>query len=802
MATPQPLPASALCKRCDASKFLFRTTAELEELQESLGQKRALDAIHFGLGVRREGYNIFVVGPPGVGKHSATLKLLQQRAASEPSPSDWCYVQNFAEPHRPRALALPAGRASALRDDVKRFIEGLRIQLPAAFDSEEYRSRLQGLHKKLEEQREATFEEFRKRAEQRDVALLRTPAGLTLGILRNGKLLEPPEFERLPSEEQIRLKSELDRFGDELLKLVESIHASVHEHREEVKALNRSVGQEVVSRGARVLREHYADLPTILDHISALQLDVVENAQDFLEAGKEGSRDLRQLLAVSPDLVRYEINVLVDNSLTRGAPVVFEERPSLHQLLGRVEHRSHLGALITDFSLIKKGALHRANGGYLVLDARKVLTQPFAWEELKRALRSKEIHIESFGEMLGLLSTVSLQPEPIPLAIKVVLIGDRLLYYLLACLDPEFFDEFKVAADFEEEIDRTSETDLLYARLIASLAKAEQLKPLDAEAVARVVEFGARIASDAKKVSTRTREVANLLRESDYWAQEANREVVTAADVQRSLDEKVQRSGRLRDRIQEQIRRGVLLVSPQGTMVGQVQGLSVVQPGDFAFAYPVRITARVRLGKGEVIDIEREAELGGPLHSKGVLILAGFLGARYCAERPLSLSASLVFEQSYGPVEGDSASAAELFALLSSLADVPIKQNLAVTGSVNQHGQIQPIGAVNEKIEGFFDTCKSAGVTGGGVLIPSANVQHLMLRDDVVEAAASSLFNVYPISTVDEGIEVLTGVPAGERDAAGGFAPGSINQRVEARFSTLAERARSFAQPPRAPGAI
>jgi lon-related putative ATP-dependent protease len=452
-----------------------------------------------------------------------------------------------------------------------------------------------------------------------------------------------------------------------------------------------------------------------------------------------------------------------------------------------------MGALLTDFNLIKPGALHKANGGYLVLDIRKVLLQPYAWEGLKRALQAGQIRIESVGQMLSLISTVSLEPEPIPLDVKVALFGDRLLYYLLWQLDPDFGELFKVEADFEEQMDRNGENQLLYAQLISTLARKEELRPFDRGAVARVIEHSARMVGDAEKLSTQMRNITDLLREADYWAEEAGNGVVTAAEVQRAIDAQIYRSDRLRERVQEAILRETILIDTEGEEISQVNGLSVIQLGNFSFGRPTRITARVRLGKGEVVDIEREVELGGPIHSKGVLILSGFLGARYAGERPLSLSASLVFEQSYGGVEGDSASSAELYALLSAIAEVPIKQSMAVTGSVNQHGQVQAIGGVNEKIEGFFDVCKARGLTGEqGVLIPVSNVKHLMLRQDVVKAVDAGQFHIYPVEMVDQGIEILTGVPAGERDEEGNYPEGSINRLVETRLAELAEKRAEF----------
>ncbi|MCA3749600.1 MAG: Lon protease family protein, partial [Rubrobacter sp.] len=522
--------------------------------------------------------------------------------------------------------------------------------------------------------------------------------------------------------------------------------------------------------------------------------DIVQNAREFIGQDREMQQPGREERTQPPQARRYQVNVLVDRGGTDRAPVIYEDNPTYKNLLGRVEYMAQMGALVTDFNLIRPGALHRANGGYLILDARRLLMQPFAWEGLKRALRSRLLRIESPGQMVGLISTISLEPEPIPLDVKVVLLGDRLLYYLLSALDPEFGQLFKVAADFNEEVNRDGENDLLYARLIGTIARREGLKPFDRTGVARVIEHGSRLAGDSGKLSVHMESLADVLREADYWASQNGNGAVTAEDVQRAIDARTYRSDRLRERVQEEILRGTLLIDTEGERVGQVNGLSVIELGGFAFGRPSRISARVRMGRGEVVDIEREVKLSGPIHSKGVLILAGFLGARYAAERPLSLSASLVFEQSYSGVEGDSASSAELYALISAIARVPLKQSLAVTGSVNQHGDVQAIGGVNEKIEGFFDICRKRGLTGEqGVIIPHSNVQHLMLRQDVVEAVERGEFHIYPVRTVDEGLELLTGLPAGEPDEEGRFPEDTVNGMVERRLAELSEKMRAFA---------
>jgi lon-related putative ATP-dependent protease len=630
--------------------------------------------------------------------------------------------------------------------------------------------------------------------------------------MREGEVLSPEEVQKLSQEERKRLEAEVEGLQEKLQKILRQVPSWQREIQEKLKELNREMAHFAVGGLIDELREKYTDFPKLVEHLNAVQEDVVENARDFLSSEEEQPSVLNilQRRAMQPSrggrpssLRRYQVNVLVDHSKSEGAPVVYEDNPTFQNLIGRVEHIAQMGALLTDFNLIKPGALHKANGGYLILDIRKVLLQPYAWEGLKRAMQAGQIRIESVGQMLSLISTVSLEPEPIPLDVKVALFGDRLLYYLLWQLDPDFGELFKVAADFEELMDRNGENQFLYARLIGTLARKEELRPFDRGAVARVIEHSARLVGDAEKLSTQMRNITDLLREADYWAGEAGNGLVAAADVQRAIDAQIYRSDRLRERVQEAILRETILIDTEDARIGQVNGLSVIQLGSFSFGRPTRITAQMRLGKGEVVDIEREVELGGPIHSKGVLILSGFLGARYAGERPLSLSASLVFEQSYGGVEGDSASSAELYALLSAIAGVPIKQSLAVTGSVNQHGQVQAIGGVNEKIEGFFDVCQARGLTGEqGVLIPVSNVKHLMLRQDVVEAVDTGQFHIYPVETVDQGIEILTGVPAGERDEEGNYPEESINRLVETRLAELAEKRAEFTKTAKGEGEV
>ena len=788
-----PVPPEALYRRCDIARFQFRNTAELGDLSEYFGQDRALEAVRFGVGIRRQGFNLFLLGPAGTGKYALANDFLAKKAATETTPDDWCYINNFDGPEKPRTLRLPPGRGVLLREDVMRLLENLKSAIPSAFETENYRARKNAIEQEVKEHEEKAFEELQQEANQKSIAVIRTPTGFVLAPTRNNEVINPEEFEKLPESEHQKIESSITELQEKLHSALHQIPKFEQEGREKIRALNTEVAIFAVEHLIDEPRKKFADLPQIVNFLNAVQKDIIENVNEFLAPPENplaammgipvplGSKD-------SSLLRRYQVNVLVDHSENHGASVVYEDHPTYQNLMGQVEYMAHLGALSTDFNLIRPGALHRANGGYLILDAYKMLMQPYAWDALKRSLLSSQIRIESLGQMLSLVSTVSLEPEPIPLDVKVVLVGERLLYYLLCSFDSEFSELFKVAADFEEHMDRGPDTDLSYAQLIGAIARREGLLPFDRGAVGRVIEHSSRMAGDSQKVLTHRRTLADLLREADYWAREAAQLTVRAEDIQHAIDSQIRRADRMRERFLEEVLRGTLLIDTQGEKIGQVNGLSVIELAQFAFGHATRITARVRMGKGEVIDIEREVELSGPIHSKGVLILSGFLGARYAADHPLSLSASLVFEQSYGAVEGDSASSAELYALLSALAGLPIKQTLAVTGSVNQHGQVQAIGGVNEKIEGFFDLCKARNLDGQGVIIPASNVRHLMLRHDVVDAVQAGKFKIYSVESIDQGIEILTGEPAGERDSSGKFPADSVNQRVEARLIEFAEK--------------
>lgn len=792
-----PLAAERLYTNCDLSDLRFETTATLPDLDHVPGQERALEAIRFGAHMRRPGYNLFVFGPPGTGKQNTVLAALRDKAKGEPAAAEWAYVHNFQTAHKPVAIQLPVGRGRELKKQMGQLVEDIRTALPAVLEGEEHQKRRQAIEDTFRERQEKAFEKVREAAAGRGIALVRTPMGFAFAPMQDGEIQDPEVFAKRPVSEREQVQRDIEELQEQLAAVIKQLPRWEKERREALRTLGRETTAVTVGQEIDDIRAAFSDLPQVMQYLDAVRADLIENVHTLL--GIEHAREQQEQGLVGPAgpggaFNRYAVNLIVGDGASEGAPVVFEDHPTLPNLIGRVEHLSHMGALITDFTLIKPGALHRANGGYLILDALKVLVQPMAWEALKRSLNARQITIESLGQTLSLISTVSLEPQPIPLDVKVVLYGEPLIYYLLNHLDHEFGDLFKVAAEFDDVMERAPASSLVYARLLATMARRESLLPLDRAAVARTIEHAARLADDAGKLTTRLEAVGDVLREADFYAREAAGITIAADHIQKAIDAQIRRADRLRERSLEFIDRRIVLVDTEGSAVGQINGLSVIDLGGFSFGRPTRITARVSLGGGKVIDIEREVELGGPIHSKGVLILSALLASRFGTENPLSLSASLVFEQSYGGVEGDSASAAEYFALISAITEIPIKQSLAVTGSINQHGVIQAIGGVNEKIEGFFDVCQRRGLTGAhGVLIPSANVRHLMLRRDVVEACRRGLFHVYLIERAEDGLTLLTGLTPGTLGSDGRFPEGTLYRRAADRLAAFARLRRAFA---------
>ena len=788
------LTLSQLYNSCDSSLFSFATTKELQELDEPFGQKNALEAIDFASSIEQDGYNLFAMGASGSGKHSTVMSFLQKKAKAKKAPSDWCYVNNFKDPRKPIAIELPSGEAVKFKDEMYELVELLKEILPGVFEGNAYRNEYEAISQKYIEKETQIFKYLQDEAKRLNISMNATSKNrVTFAPVIDGKVITASEFNAIEGKEREEIEKRVNEFEKIVKDALHGVNELNKAQRKELKELERKMTKESVESLIDDVRSKYGFSEKITAYLDDLQDDVIKHVQDFLVKPDEMPmmpfiKDL-----YTPSFSRYEVNLFITHNEGATSAVVYEDNPIHQNLIGKIEHLSQVGTLVTDFSMIKPGALHRANGGYLVLDARKLLMQPFAYEELKRALRSKEIRIESLAQQYSFISTTSLEPEPIPIDVKVALIGERVLYYLLYHYDPDFGELFKVTADFEDSIERSKENMHLYAQMIGTIAARHDLLPLTPEAVARVIEESSREVSHSLKFSAHLRTLSDLLKEADYWAKKNNHSAVERDDINRVLQTRIERANRIQMRLYDEIDEGTIMIDLAAEAVGQINALSYISLGGYNFGIASKVTSRTRIGKGEVIDIERKVELGGPLHSKGVMILSSYLGSTYAQDKPLSLSASLVFEQSYNKIDGDSASSTELYAILSSLSNLPIKQNIAVTGSVNQFGEIQPIGGVNEKIEGFFDICMRKDKDGFyGVVIPEANVKHLMLKSEILEAVKKGNFAVYAVKTVNEGIEILTGVEAGEVDENGNYPPSSVNGLVTARLEEFSKNAKEF----------
>ena len=788
------LPHISLRKTCDPSFMRCKTTQELAPLLEIIGQERAVRALKFGLGIRDQGFNIYVAGYPGTGRKTAVKNFVEDCASVEPVPADWCYVNNFSDQYQPDAIQLPAGKGRKFQNDVKNLIESIRTALPKAFESDDYAARREATIRVLEKQRKEVIDKLNAKAQEEGFIIQSTPVGLLLIPVVNGKPIKEEELLSLPQSTKDLIQEKRGRLESELRNTMRQFRDMERKIREEIKKLNREVALYAIGNLVEDLIEKYRALPEITAYLKATQNDILDNIAHFVKKDEpQQQMPFPVPWMKEASFRKYEVNVIVDNSDVKGAPVVTEFNPTYQNLFGTTEKEAQFGALVTDFTMIRGGSLHKANGGYLIIPVEDLLRNPFSYEGLKRALRDKKIIIEEPQERFGFISTKSLKPQAIPLKTKVIIIGNPYLYQQLLALDMEFSELFKVKAEFDTTMVRTEENVKRYAAFVCTICKKEKLKHLDESGLAKIIEYSQRVAQDQQKLSTRFAEVADIIRESNFYATQEKSEVVTGSHVKKAIEEKIYRSKLIQEKIQEMIQREILLIDTDTEKVGQVNGLSVMGLGDFAFGSPSRVTASVGLGREGVIDIEREAKMGGPIHTKGVLILSGYLNEKYARDKPLSLSARLVFEQNYGGVEGDSASSTELYAILSALSGLPIKQNLAVTGSVNQKGQVQTIGGVNEKIEGFFEVCKIKGFTGQqGVMIPASNVQNLMLKEEVVDAVKAGQFHIYSVKTIDEGIEVLTGVKAGERQKDGTFENGTVNDRVNRQLKGMAEKLKEF----------
>ncbi|KAF0220360.1 MAG: peptidase S16 lon domain-containing [Geobacteraceae bacterium] len=791
------VPVEQLRWECDTNQFDFNTTDELHELEGTIGQQRALKSIEFGLDIKDNGFNLYVSGETGTGRNSSIRNLLKKRAKGEPHPHDWCYVYNFKDPDNPVSLVLSAGRGSELAKDMKELLDAVRADIPKALDSKEYETNKSHIIEGYQEKNGELFAVLEKEATEKEFALQRTVSGLVMVPQKEGRNYTQEEYEALSKEEQ----KKLDEVGQELTDKLNDVLRQVRENEKATKdalaQLDRDLGLSAVGHHIDPLQEKYAESDKVVKYLESVKEDILLNLEDFKPQPPAPQIPGLRLPKQEPSFERYEVNVLVDNKETAGAPVVFEANPTYNNLFGRIEHVMQMGgAAITSFTMIKPGALHRANGGYLILDAREVLTNPFSWDALKRCIRNGEIKVEDVLEQYRFMTVVSLKPEPVPLQAKIIMIGSPWIYYLLYYLEPDYRKFFKVKADFDSRISRNPEIMKDYALFVATHCKNEKLIPFDRSAVGGLLEYSSRLVEDQEKLSSQFMEIADLIREASYWAGKEQSPIVTRDFVKRAIEEKIYRSNRIEERMQEMFEEGTILVDTAGTEVGQINGLSVLTLGDYMFGRPSRVTARVYMGRAGMVNIEREVKLSGPIHDKGMMILSGYLGGKFAHDKPLSFSASICFEQSYEGVEGDSASSTELYALLSALSGMPLRQGIAVTGSVNQLGKVQPIGGVNYKIEGFYAVCKAKGLDGSqGVMIPKTNERHLMLKDEVVEAVRDGKFHIWSVETIDQGIEILTSVPAGERQEDGSYPEGTINHLVNKRLREMGESMKKFSAP-------
>lgn len=779
---------------CDPTLFGFETTEEVKPLEGAVGQDRAVDAVDFGIDIDTSGFNIYASGPAGTGKNSLIKAHVTGAAKEKPVPSDWCYVHNFSDPNCPVALNFPAGGAKVLAKEMDELVKYCQIEIPKSFESEEYEKRREVSLKSYQIEREALLASARGKAEAVSFEVQVTTNGMVISPVIEGKTINRDEFGKLPRADQKSIRKKSENLEEDLNQLWKKLTTLDKEARDKVKHLDQEIALAAIGHTLEALKKKYTKHPKTVGYLDSVEQDIVDNLDDFKTEPKQPFPLPGIEMAAEPSLNRYSVNVVVDHSETKGAPVVIETNPTYYNLFGRIDYQLRLGSPVTDFTLMKGGSLHKANGGYIIIQALDLLISYFSWETLKRSLKCKALCIENFGEQYRAIPSSVIKPEPIPLDVKVVLIGNPLIYYLLQRFDEDFDKLFKIKADFDVQMDRTKNTVQKYASFISGRCRDKNLRHFDRTAVAQIVEYGSKISQNQEKLSTRFMEISDLISEANYWAGKNRHKHVRAKDVETAIKKKIYRSNMIEEKIRELVEDGVIMIDTDGKRAGQVNGISVIQLGNYLFGRPSKITARVYMGRSGILDIEREVKLGGPIHSKGVLILNGYLNGRYGQDKPVSMAASICFEQVYEGIEGDSASCAELYAIISDLSGVPLKQNIAVTGSVNQFGEVQPIGAINQKIEGFFDTCKVKKFTGNqGVMVPRRNIKHIMLRDDVIEAVKQGKFHIWAVSSIDEGIEILTAVKAGKKKADGTYPAGTVNFIVEQKLNEMAQKFKEFA---------
>ena len=787
---PEKLNAGELYRYCDPDIFTFHTTNDLSDLKETIGQERALHAIDFGLDLDSKGFNIFILGEHGTGKMTTVRSFLSQKALTEQVPRDWCYVYNFKDPDVPLAVSLDPGKAVVFQKDMDEVIKILRVEIPKVFNSKEYERQRNKIIEEAQQKEKGTFASLEEEAQQKGFSVRKTVSGLIITpVKKTGEPLTEEEYEALDEKTRKKIEEIGKALQERLNDIVRMVRESERAVKEAIAKLEKDAALSAVGHLITDLKHKYEDHEKITAYLDEAKEDILEHLEDF-KVQEEPSPQLAfmKLPRTEPTFTRYTVNVLVNNNRCKGAPCIFESNPTYYNLFGRIEHKIQYGIAVTDFSMIKAGSLHRANGGYIVINALDLLRNIFAYDALKRAVRDEEAKIEDVWEQYRLMSTTTLKPEAIPLDIKVILVGNPHLYYLLYNLDEEYRELFKVKADFDSSMNRTDENVQKYATFVAALCREERLLPFDRTGVAKIIEVSSRLAEHQNKLSARFNDVADILREASYWSSKSGSDVVGEVHVQKAIDDRIFRTNRIEERLREMILEGTIIVETAGEKVGQINGLAVLDFGDYSFGKPSRITARTYTGKAGVVNIERETKMSGKIHDKAMLIISHYLGSRYATKKPISLSASITFEQLYDMVEGDSATCAELYALLSSIANIPLKQSIAITGSMDQNGDVQPIGGVNEKIEGFFDLCRITGLDGShGVIIPARNMKHLMLKKEVVEAVKDGKFFIYPISRADEGLELMTGMQVGGLAEDGTYPEGTINDLVVKRLTAISE---------------
>jgi lon-related putative ATP-dependent protease len=790
------VPLDQLTRVCNPETFSFTNTDEIAPLTDTIGQDRAVSAIELALDIDADGFNLYVAGIAGTGRTTALAEQLKRIGREKPIPTDWGYVHNFQDPSQPVAICVPCGNMRQLAVDMEELVSTCKREIPNAFESDEHTHRVEEVMQGIQEERQKLTTELENEARRQGFSLQSTQVGITPVPLLGDRPMTQEEFTGLSDADRENLRRRAETVQHAINHLLQELRRLGKEASDKTREVDVELVKFTLTPIIDELQKKYADCADIVSYLDHVQSDMVHNLDIFKQSEEQGPA---MLLGGGPmpreedPFIKYRVNDLVDNSSCVGAPVIFEYSPTYYNLFGRIDYKARVGTFTTDLTMIKPGAVHRANGGYLVLQVRDLLTSPLSWETLKRTLRSGECRIENIGEQYSSIPSATLRPQPIPVNTKILLVGGPDLLRLLEIYDEDFRRYFKVIADFDSVMVRSDENMQQYASFVKTICVKQSLRPFDRSAVACVIDYSSRLVEDQNKLSTNFMTVADMLAEANYWAGKSGSGTVAGEHVRQAIEQKRYRSGLTEERIREYIQQGTIHIDTEGARVGEVNGLAVYSLGDYAFGSPSRITAKTSLGRGQVVNIERETQMSGKIHNKGFMILTGYLQSKYGQEKPLSLSASIGFEQTYSEVDGDSASSTELYALLSAVSGLPISQNIAVTGSVNQSGDVQAIGGATYKIEGFFDVCKVKGLTGTqGVMIPKDNIRNLVLRHDVVEAVREGRFHIYAVSTIDEGIEVLTGVPAGTPDETGAYPEDSVHGRVLSELENMAEKVRAF----------